>query len=379
MPIAAALVIVLAATQPRPVGPVPPGTITSSDHCGSCHVDIYKTWKDSAHADALEGSPFLEAYRDAVRRQGPDVSEVCLRCHAPVVEVNRDYALDQRITWEGVSCDVCHSLEKVDLSHGTPRNVWAFGPVKRGPIRDAAPLAHEVEYSELHETSLGCAGCHEYRNGDGLLVLSTFSEWQASQAARDGVPCQACHMGRTRARVVDPRVHRETGAEINLHDVPGGHSLDQLHKALRVKLDPRREGDELFLRVSLENRGAGHAVPTGMPGRKVILQVTMRDTHGNSGEASRVYARLFRDASGDTIVRDGDCFARGVQLEEDSRIGADEERIEEFRFPVAVSATAFLTLKLIYEHSPMGDDENRIRLTFYSEDRTLTPEAQPAR
>jgi hypothetical protein len=373
-----AAAFVLAQAAPMPVGPVAPGALTTSDACGACHKDIHRTWRESAHARSMEDDVFLDSYRDAASERGPEIARTCLPCHAPMVEVNGDFDLERKITWEGVSCDVCHSLVRVDVSGATPRNVYDVGPRKRGPIRDADPVGHEAVYSELHTQSLGCAGCHEYANPEGTPILTTYSEWRESEAAVRGVHCQGCHMARTRARVVDPRVLRESHAEINLHDVPGGHSLEQLHKAIRVSLEPRREADELVLEVRLHNRGAGHAVPTGMPGRRVVLDVEVRDSRGGSARQERAYGKFYSDAAGRRIVRDRDYFARGVRLDEDTRLRPDETRAERFQFPIAADAIAFVSLRLHYEHAPTGGPDNRTWLTFYSEDRTLVPGAPPA-
>ncbi len=358
--------------------PASPPRAATSDTCGACHKDIYRMWRVSAHARSVDGPVFLDAYHETEGREGPTVSRVCLTCHAPLVEVNGDVGLRQRATWEGVTCDVCHSLVSVDLTGRSPRPVLDIGRVKRGPIRGASSMGHEVAYSELHTTALACSACHEYTNPEGTPILTTFSEWRASAAAREGRTCQACHMGATRADVVDPKVKR-VASEVNLHEVPGGHSLDQLHKALGVAIAPRRDGETLRLDVTLSNKGAGHAVPTGMPGRRVHLELQVRTSQGQSHEARRVYARSFRDARGAKVTSDGGYFARGVSEESDTRIRPDERRTESFAFPVPSSAAAFIELRLHYEHKPAAGDEGRTWLTFYSESRTLPGQESPSR
>jgi hypothetical protein len=349
------------------------GQLTRSDFCGECHRDIYRMWRASAHANAMEDSIFLDAYRAAEAADGPAVTRKCLKCHAPTIDVSGDTDLREKITWEGVTCDVCHSLVSVDLSGLGPRLTLDVGPVKRGPIRDAASTAHEVAYSELHSTSLACAGCHEYVNPEGTPIITTFSEWRESAAGKNGKTCQSCHMGAVRANVVDPRVARAKAAEVNLHEMPGGHSLDQLHKALGITIRSRREGDDLFLDVGLANKGAGHAVPTGMPGRRVILEVRGQTSQGGVFEEQRVYTKTFTDAAGSTIRTDGAYFGPSVRMVADTRIQPDERRGESFRFPVPAAATAFVTVKLHYEHAPTGGADGRTWLTFQSESRTFPP------
>jgi hypothetical protein len=373
----AVVALILAGT--RHAAPAGPAVATPSDVCGTCHRDIYRMWRTSAHARAMEGPVFLGAYRETEAGEGPGVARLCLGCHAPLFEANRDPGLELKVTWEGVSCEACHGLASVELSPSGARQVFDVGPVKRGPIRDAVSTAHETAYSELHTTALVCAGCHEFRNAEGTALITTYSEWQESSAARADRSCQACHMGLTRADVVDPKVQRVARSSVNLHEVPGGHSLDQLNKALAVAESAVREPDGLTMTVRLTNRGAGHAVPTGMPGRRVILAVAVRTSDGRSFDARRVYTKSFLDGSGRPVTRDAGFFLPGVRLESDSRIRPDEQRVEAFRFPVAPEATAHVTLRLHYEHTPTGGPADRTWLTFYTEERTYLPEPPAGR
>ena len=372
------LAAVSLATAPGIAAPIQKGKISRSDTCGECHKDIFKMWRASAHARALEDPVFLDAFRQTKDREGEVVSRVCLGCHAPVAEQTKDFELAQKLTWEGIGCDICHSIASVEVTEIGPKLKLDFGFVKRGPIKNASSTAHDVQYSEIHGQAVVCAPCHEYVNSEGTPLMTTFSEWKQSASAKAGKSCQACHMGRTKANVVDPKVKRVPDAEVNLHDVPGGHSLEQLNKTFDIGLQPRREGDELLLDVKLRNRGAGHAVPTGMPGRHFILSVKVRTSLGESFEEKRVYGKSFVTAGGDEIGQDSAYFARGVRFVSDSRLKADEERTERFRFAAPARATAFLTVKLRYEHAPMGTDENRTSITFFSEERTLLP-GKPAK
>jgi hypothetical protein len=368
-----ALMMGVAGTAPAfGVGPAK-GHFTTSDTCGSCHKDIYKMWRASSHASSMEDTVFLEGYRETEARQGAAVSRRCLKCHAPMVEVNGDVNLKEKITWEGVSCDVCHSISSVDTSGISPRIVLDVGPVKRGPIEDAASMAHEVLFSPLHKGPLICAGCHEYANPDGAAIITTYSEFKESPASREGGSCQSCHMSRTKADVVDPRVKRVAGSEVNLHQMPGGHSLEQLQKALSLKYQAKREGDTLSIEVSLTNKGAGHAVPTGMPGRKVILEVRAQAGGEEAHEERRIYSKVFKDAQGSVITRDSAYFAAGVRLHTDRRIRPGETRVEVFKFPAPAGESVALSVKLHYEHAPTGGTENRTWITFQSESRTLLP------
>jgi hypothetical protein len=347
-------------------------TWTASDSCGSCHRDIYRVWRDSMHARSMEEPFFLDAYRETEGTRGRAAAVVCVRCHAPMAVLIGDLALERRISWEGVTCDYCHGVTGVqDTKHG-PVAKLAIGKVKRGPIRDAASNGHEVEYSELHTQSRFCAPCHEYTNGDGVPVLTTFSEWKSSRAAERGATCQTCHMALTEADVVDPRIARSSQAQVNLHEMPGAHTIRQLLTALKVDFEATQQGDELELRLTLDNVGAGHAVPTGMPGRRVILQVDLAAA-GRTFSERRVYGKQFENDAGTSIDHVADYFAGGVRERSDTRIQADESRRESFRFPVPAQESATAEFSLIYEHLPRGEDGERESFVFYSDRKYLKP------
>jgi hypothetical protein len=372
--LAAVLALAVRAVPTAATPPIGDGAVSASLVCGGCHRDIYRMWRASAHAEAMDNLVFMDAYREAEARD-PDSVRLCLGCHAPLVVHTGDRELTARVTWEGVSCDTCHSLVAVELAPGGARQTFAPGRTKRGPIPDAASGAHDVSFSPLHTTALVCAGCHEFTSADGTPIITTYTEWQASAAARAGTSCQSCHMGLTRADVVDPKVKRVAMTEVNLHEMPGGHSAAQLNKALLVQQDATRRGDDLEVVVRLRNRGAGHAVPTGMPGRRVILAVAVGTSDGRAFDERRVYTKTFRDAAGELIERDGGVFAAGVRLASDSRLAAGEQRTEVFHFPVAATASANVAVSLHYEHAPGTDPQNRTWLTFFSQSRLYKPEA----
>jgi hypothetical protein len=349
---------------------------TTSDTCGSCHRDIYRMWEKSAHARSMEDPVFLGSYRETEARLGASVARVCIGCHAPMADVSGDTELAKKTPWEGVTCDFCHSMVSVDMSGRVPKRVLEVGDIKRGPVPGAESTGHQVAYSELHVQSRVCAPCHEYANPDGTAVLTTYSEWKDSQAAADGQTCQSCHMGLTRGRVVDPRVKRDSAAKVNLHEMPGGHSLQQLHKALAVAIRPRRSGDDLEVNVRTTNKGAGHAVPTGMPGRSIHMVLTVSTSDGKTLEERRTYGKFFVDGEGKPVTHVADYFTRGVTLDRDTRIQVDEVRNEAFRFTIGAEVTAYVTVKLHYEHAPRGPDEDRTFLTFLSETRLVQPQAK---
>jgi hypothetical protein len=146
-----------------------------------------------------------------------------------------------------------------------------------------------------------------------------------------------------------------------------------LNKALDVDFDLRRTAGQLAVEVTIENRGAGHAVPTGMPGRRVILETSVRSSNGGTHQEHRVFGAMFADAAGEPIDRDSGYFSKGVSRTSDTRFLSGAPWTETFQFPLSAKETAYVSLRLIYEHFPLGPHEPGTRTTFYSTDRMSPP------
>ena len=139
--------------------PVTAGEPLPADTCGSCHRDIYRMWRDSAHAQSLEDPFFLEPLHRVRATHGTQKTQICLDCHAPLARLVGDTDLEMAISREGVNCEFCHGLVAVEIEDGVTRHRVAIGDVKYGTIPHAESQAHEVAYSELHADSLLCAPC----------------------------------------------------------------------------------------------------------------------------------------------------------------------------------------------------------------------------
>jgi cytochrome c551/c552 len=338
--------------------------ISSAEICGSCHRAIHEAWKRSAHAAAMESRLFQDALEMAEREFGAESRKACLRCHSPLAVHLGDWTLKQKVSWEGVTCDYCHSVRDVKLAGPNPAAVTEFSLVKTGPIKDAQPLVHGARYSDVHVSSSICAPCHQYRNANGLDVLTTFSEWRNSRYHKEKVQCQACHMGRVEGDVVDPRIKASAAARVNLHEMPGSHSVKQLNQAVRTALTTARKADQLEVAVQLINSGAGHYVPTGSPMREVVLEVTADAYEGQDFSEERRYGRLVADAEGKPVTGEHAAFFRGAKVLSDTRLAPDEKRTETFRFAIPDRVPVQVTARLSYYYSPLARKEAEKRIVF---------------
>jgi len=355
-----------------------PGQFVSAERCGSCHKDIYSAWNASLHARAYQDKIFQASYAEVSESAKGEAARTCFACHAPTAAPANDLTASRAVTREGVTCDFCHSLSATHLSRPDPFEVH-IGRVKFGPVKDAASNAHGVQFSSFYTTSLHCAGCHQYTNTNGLELLSTFKEWETYRDKGGTKTCQECHMPVVAANIVDPKVKRVEGASVNLHEMPGGHSLHQLNKSVRMRilgLDRTPKG--LRAQVLVHNVGAGHSVPTGIPTRKVILtvQVTVGD---QKFEDRRTYERVILDEGGNELRRDSEVFLKGRTTKKDTRLAPLEERVEEFSLPVPAEGNAEVVATLTYLYSPHDRKETETRIDFWKEKRQLATNWRPTR
>jgi hypothetical protein len=337
---------------------------SSAEFCGRCHRAILEAWKTSAHAKAMESPIFQEGLEMAAASLGVGSDKVCLACHAPLAALIQDASLRQKVSWEGITCDYCHSVRTVSLVNGNWKATVDLSLVKTGPLKDVVAPSHGTQYSTVHTTSLICAPCHEYRNSLGFAVLTTYSEWEKSRYAKEGRDCQSCHMYQVAGAVVDPKVKKTPEAEVNLHAMPGSHSIDQLNKTIKAQMSTSREGDRLKVTVQVENVAAGHYVPTGSPMRQLILEVTAAPFGSAEMRQERVYRRTVVDQQDKPVAFEPYAFLRGAKNVSDNRLAPDERRVETFMFPLKAGVQAQVAATFWYYYSPLAQTESQKRITF---------------
>ncbi|MFN8007809.1 MAG: multiheme c-type cytochrome [Terriglobia bacterium] len=346
----------------------PPST---AEMCGRCHRSIFEAWKSSAHAQAMESRIFQDALELAETDFGATGRKTCLKCHSPVGVASGDWNLEKKISWEGVTCDYCHSVRQVSLTGANPKALVTFTLVKSGPLKDSNSMAHGTEYSDVHTTSMICAPCHDYQNSQGLSVLTTFSEWKNSRYGKEGTQCQSCHMSKVAGEVVDPHIRRSELAKINLHQMPGSHSLEQLTKTVALVLNNSRKNGQLQVSVQISNKGAGHYVPTGSPLRQLILEVRAETPDGNVFKEERIYKRTVADSQGKLINLESMAFLKGAKVLKDTRLAPDEKRTESFTFPIRDGVQVRVMATLKYYYSPMARVETQKQVTFMTMTRLV--------
>jgi len=178
----------------------------SAKECAHCHQRQYDEWSRSMHAYA-QHSPAFEAFTLTMQeRTGGTMGTFCTRCHTPIgTSLGENGSMRNvhrsRISMEGVTCVVCHRLQRpfykasgrLPVTPGQVNEGCFYGPFgdavnPDGSAHDATGAAH------LTKSAL-CGSCHDVTSPQGVRLEEAFSEWQNSPAAKEGISCQECHMG----------------------------------------------------------------------------------------------------------------------------------------------------------------------------------------
>ena len=170
---------------------------------------------------------------------------------------------------------------------------------------------------------------------------------------------------------MEPRVKRDSSHLVNLHSMPGSHSVSQLNRAVTAKLTATRNGRVVDVAVKLKNEGAGHFLPTGSRMRQVILEVRATSAGVIVGTERRVYTRVLADAGGQTIQKEYVAFLKASKVVSDTRLAPDETRSESFSFKVPAGQSARIDAIFYYYHPATANPEKSDRIKFLELSKTL--------
>jgi len=297
--------------------------ITGSGRCGECHVKMWDEWQSSAHAKAATS----EVYKASlVSANDPS----CARCHAPIAsEAPRDI-----VASEGVTCDVCHTMrEPRPAREGGAWRLAVDDMVKYGPRCDLKDhYFHRMGCSPEHKTSELCGTCHWWEP-KGVPVFTEYADWKSGPQAAEGMQCQDCHMPKEKAQIAEGSPFR-TGVP---HHGLLGVADDLRARALgvEVKVDRARQGEGLAVAIVVHNNNAGHAVPAGLPERRIVVRVTLESAEGATvASEQRMLGRKLVDGAGTEVP-----FWKAARVESDTRIAVGGAWKETIALPPATSGT----------------------------------------
>jgi tetratricopeptide (TPR) repeat protein len=205
-----------------------PKAFPTAKYCGHCHQEAHSQWRQSAHANAFRAPWYLKNTKLLTTEKGIEYTRHCEGCHNPIALVSgaltKGSPIDRKFDDDGVTCSVCHSIQKVD-TRGTGSYVLAQPAVLvdekdqpiYGDVSDKEILAHLDRHSkavmkDFYRTSNYCSVCHKAALPKQLndykwqRAIFLYDEWQLSSFAKESpLPfyvkdqvstCQSCHMPR---------------------------------------------------------------------------------------------------------------------------------------------------------------------------------------
>ncbi len=205
---------------------------------------------------------------------------------------------------EGISCDVCHSVEDVRIRHDANGNVQTTdiskmevirrGDVKFGPFADAISPFHKTAYSAIFRKSEFCAMCHMERADDlegvgvpPMMTLNEYPIWEKNfVAGKTDKQCQQCHMytggegAWTTNKLAPIGVERDPSTLAGHHWRGSYFDGEMAKRASNLSLAAQRIGDELVVTANVANVGAAHKMPGGPPFRQMLLLIEAADSTG---------------------------------------------------------------------------------------------------
>ncbi len=307
-----------------------------SGACSTCHTDIYAMWNNGMHARAYDDPIFQASFFQAFFETKGKATASCLRCHDPTSHIGEDFEVKRDITGDGVTCDFCHTIAEIRLDRPEKPFIKAPDGVKTGPYSNVKSPVHTTEKKEFFKKAELCGGCHQLRAETGVLIIGTYEEWKESPYASSGVQCQDCHMPIQKGKKIVSQGVMARKRDVNLHNLAGGHSIEQVKTALKVTIkEVAREGNILRVGVKLANVGSGHKTPTGTPSRKLILKVIVRDKSGKLYlEDEKAFEKVLMDENKEILKEDHEIFLRGARIYFDNRISPKEVREVWYSFTI---------------------------------------------
>jgi tetratricopeptide (TPR) repeat protein len=206
---------------------LPAQSFPSAAYCAKCHEDAHREWRQSAHANSFRAPFYLRNVELLVQQKGIEYTRHCEGCHNPIAllsgSLTKDSPLDRSFDEDGITCMVCHSIEKIQNTAGTGSYVMGVPAVMVSA--DGTPIPGEATFDEIlahpklhskavmkdfYRTPEFCAACHKAALPKMLndykwqRAFSVYDEWQQSSWSqesplpfykKDSVStCQTCHM-----------------------------------------------------------------------------------------------------------------------------------------------------------------------------------------
>ncbi len=203
-----------------------PADVPTAAYCGQCHRQLYKEWRESAHANSFRTPWYTKNVNLLIEQKGIARSRHCEGCHNPIAlfsgVLTPASTAPRPFDEEGVTCMTCHAMERVQPMRGLGSYVMGTptalldqrGNAIPGMPAPAEILAHldrhraAVQHTVLSQPEF-CGSCHKanlprtLNDYKWLRAFDTYGEWQQSGWSgetpisffhKPTKTCQDCHM-----------------------------------------------------------------------------------------------------------------------------------------------------------------------------------------
>jgi tetratricopeptide (TPR) repeat protein len=215
---------------------IEPSAFYDAAYCGHCHQEAHKEWRQSLHSNSFRTPFYQTSVQIVMKTKGIEYARHCDSCHNPIGvlsgALNPVSNVDRKFDNDGITCSVCHSIQKVDTKLGNGSYTLAVPAVlvdeqgKRipGMVPDSEILAHLDRHSKavmqpIYQSPEFCSACHKanlppmLNDYKWIRAFTSYDEWQNSKFSHqnpltfytaDYTTCQGCHMKREPLGLPDP-------------------------------------------------------------------------------------------------------------------------------------------------------------------------------
>ena len=182
--------------------------------------------------------------------------------------------------------------------------------------------------------------------------MGTYSEWRNGPYSEEGIHCQNCYMPLSMTATAVTVGGDTTENFAHDHRFQGGHSQINLKHAANLDVYINIFGKSAQVEVFITNAESGHKLPTGMPGKKLVLNVRVLDQDGNViAKPSRIYRKVLMDENNTILEGNTVQLLNAVRIYNDNRIAPKEKRKEEFLIDLGETITNItVEAELLYEY-----------------------------
>ena len=204
------------------------GRYPSANACAACHPKQYREWSVSQHSYAMISPIFLSMQMAINSLTSGTNGDFCIRCHNQVgmnigESVYTSNLERHPTSREGITCVVCHRLNrnygKVSGRFGLVEgDIYdkVYGPSGNEELARVLKDPKYVVTADRDKPGRGvhgeaekffalitpgfCGSCHDVTLFNGFRLEEAFAEYKRTDASRESVSCQDCHMGKVQGK-----------------------------------------------------------------------------------------------------------------------------------------------------------------------------------